>query len=68
MIRKGHVGSIYYTPTEKRLADLGTKFLTKQRHRFLIELTNNFQELIGGRSIKHVNVERSFLTIARMGS
>lgn len=42
IIKEGHV-SIHYIPTEKQLADLGTKFLNKQRHRFLIELIKNFQ-------------------------
>ena len=42
IIKEGHV-SIHYVPTDKQLADLGTKFLIKQRHRFLIELIKNFQ-------------------------
>ena len=42
IIKEGRV-SIHYIPTEKQLADLGTKFLNKQWHRFLIELMKNFQ-------------------------
>ena len=38
----GHV-IIYCIPKEKPLTGLGTKLLTKQRHRFLIELIKNFQ-------------------------
>lgn len=34
--------SIHYIPTENQLADIGTKFLNKQRLRFLINSIKNF--------------------------
>ena len=34
--------SIHYNPTENQLADIGTKFLNKQRLRFLINSIENF--------------------------
>ena len=34
------------------MADLGTKFLKKQRHRFLIEFIKHFNMEIEGRNIK----------------
>ena len=51
IIKEGHV-SIYYIPTEKQLVDLGTKFLNKQRRRFLIELIKNFQMYIESLNIE----------------
>ena len=35
--------SIHYVPTELNIADIGTKFLSKHRHRYLIGLINNFK-------------------------
>lgn len=40
---KERLVSVHCTPTEKKLADLRTNFLNKQRHQFLVELINNFQ-------------------------
>ena len=34
--------TIHYIPTENQLADIGTKFLNKQRLRFLINIIKNF--------------------------
>ena len=34
--------SIHVIPTEDNLADIGTKHLNKQRHKYLINKTNNF--------------------------
>ena len=35
--------SIYYVPTEHNISDLGTKFLNKHRHRYLIRLIKEFR-------------------------
>ena len=34
--------SVHYIPTENQLVDIGTKFLNKQRLRFLINSIKNF--------------------------
>ncbi|CAM9264784.1 unnamed protein product [Laminaria digitata] len=35
--------SIHHVPTELNMTDMGTKFLSKHRHPYLIGLGNNFQ-------------------------
>ena len=35
--------SIHYIKREDQLADIGTKYLSKHRHRYLIELINEFR-------------------------
>ena len=42
IVRKGRVG-IHCVPTEGDIADLGTKFLNKPCHRYLIGLTEGFR-------------------------
>ena len=37
IVQEGKV-SIHYVPTEDNVSDLGTKFLNKNRHRYLIGL------------------------------
>ena len=42
IIQEGKV-SIHYIPTQFNIPDIGTKFLSKDRHRYLIGLINNFK-------------------------
>ena len=42
LIKEGNI-AIHYVPTEQQLADIGTKHLNKQRHRFIINLIKNFE-------------------------
>ena len=36
--------SFHYVPTEKTISDLGTKFLNKHRHRYLIGLIKDYRD------------------------
>lgn len=70
IIRKLHV-SIHYTPTKKELrTDLGTKFPTKQRHWFLIDIIKNIQTQInwGPQHQRHRHRKGISGYIARRGS
>ena len=46
LVKEGKV-TIHFIKTEQQLADLGTKHLGKDRHRFLIKLISEFQSLSG---------------------
>lgn len=41
LVKEGKI-PIHYEPTDQQLADIGTKHLNKQRHRFIINLITNF--------------------------
>ena len=41
LVKEGRI-SVHYVKTENQLADIGTKYLSKHRHRHLIDLIKNF--------------------------
>ncbi|CAB1120117.1 unnamed protein product [Ectocarpus sp. CCAP 1310/34] len=41
IVKEGRI-SIHYIPTEDNLADIGTEYLNKQRHQYLIDKIKNF--------------------------
>ena len=40
-VKEGRI-SVHYVKTENQLADIGTKYLSKHRHRHLIDLIKKF--------------------------
>ena len=42
LVKEGRI-SIHYVKTEDQLADIGTKHLSKHRHRYLIKLIGDFK-------------------------
>ena len=42
LVKEGRI-SIRYVKTEDQLADIGTKHLSKHRHRYLIKLIDEFE-------------------------
>ena len=42
LVKEGRIG-IHYVKTEDQLADIGTKYLSKHRHRYLLKLISEFK-------------------------
>ena len=42
LVREGRI-SVYYVKTEEQLADIGTKHLSRQRHRYFLKLISEFR-------------------------
>ena len=42
ILQEGNI-TIHFLPTELHVADIGEKILSKHRHRYLIDVINNFK-------------------------